>query len=119
MERRQIIKALLAAMVGAIGWSATASAARRGRRSPASPRSVAGVRRRTRRRTRRRVSRRMRLTSLPYGCNVTRVRAGATYYYCGGIWYQPVYEGTTIIYIVDEIEPGADTNVEFEEYEDE
>ena len=61
----------------------------------------------------------MRLTSLPYGCNVTRVRAGATYYYCGGIWYQPVYEGTTIIYIVDEIEPGADTNVEFEEYEDE
>ena len=108
-------------MVGAAGWSSLASAQRRrgrGRsRSPASPGSVAGHRRRVRRRTRRRVHRRMRLTSLPYGCNVTRLRAGVTYYYCGGIWYQPVYEGTTVIYIVDEIESGAETNVEFEEYE--
>jgi hypothetical protein len=57
----------------------------------------------------------MRLTSLPYGCVTTRVRAGVTYYYCGSIWYRPVYQGTTVIYIVDEIEDGAETEVEFEE----
>ncbi len=120
MQRRQLIKALLATMVGAIGLASIASAARRGRRrSPASPRSVGGHRRRVRRRRRRRIHRYMRLTSLPYGCSVTRVRGGITFYYCGGIWYQPVYEGTTVVYIVDEIEPGAETEVEFEEYEDE
>jgi len=124
MKRRQLIMALLAAMVGATGLSSLASAQRRARgssrsrsRSPASPGSVAGHRRRVRRRRRRRVHRYMRLTSLPYGCNVTRVRAGVTYYYCGNIWYQPVYEGTTIVYIVNEIESGAETEVEFEEYE--
>ena len=57
----------------------------------------------------------MTLYSLPYGCNITRVRGGVSYYYCGGIWYQPSYQGTTVIYVVHEIEPGADTNVEFEE----
>jgi hypothetical protein len=124
MKRRQLIKALLATIVGAAGWTSTATAARRGRgrsrsRSPASPGSVAGHRRRVRRRTRRRIRRYMRLTSLPYGCNVTRIRGGITYYYCGNIWYQPVYEGTTVVYIVDEIEAGAETEVEFEEYEDE
>ena len=124
MKRRQLIKALLAAMVGTIGLSSVVSAARRGRgrsrsRSPASPTSVAGHRRRVRRRRRRRVRRYMRLTSLPYGCSVTRLRGGVSYYYCGGIWYQPVYEGTTVIYVVDEIEEGAETDVEFDEYEDE
>ena len=121
MKRRQLIMALLGTMVGAVGLVSTASAARRGgrRRSPASPGSVAGHRRRVRRRRRRRVRRYMRLTSLPYGCTVTRIRGGITYYYCGSIWYQPVYEGTTVVYIVDEIEPGAETEVEFEEYEDE
>jgi hypothetical protein len=34
----------------------------------------------------------------------------------GGIWYRPVYQGTTVDYIVDDIDSGADTNVEFEEY---
>lgn len=122
MQRRELIKALLASMVGVIGLSTAADAARRGggrRRSPASPASVGGHRRRRRRRTRRRVRRWMRLTSLPYGCNVTRVRGGVTFYYCGSIWYRPVYEGTTVVYIVEEIEPGAETEVEFEEYEDE
>jgi hypothetical protein len=114
MRRRQLIKALLATMVGAAGWSSLASAQRRGRgrsrsRSPASPTSVAGHRRRVRRRRRRRIHRYMRLTSLPYGCSVTRIRGGITYYYCGSIWYQPVYEGTTVVYIVDEIESGAET----------
>ena len=124
MKRRQLIKALLAAMVGTIGLSSVVSAARRGRgrsrsRSPASPTSVAGHRRRVRRRRRRRVRRYMRLTSLPYGCNVTVLRDGVTFYYCGSIWYRPVYEGTTVVYIVEEIEDGAETDVEFEEYEDE
>jgi fibrillarin-like rRNA methylase len=57
----------------------------------------------------------MRLTYLPYGCTVTRIRGSITYYYCGGIWYEPVYSGTTVVYVVDTIEDGADTNVEFEE----
>ncbi len=38
-------------------------------------------------------------------------------FFCGGIRYQPVYEGTTVTYIVTEIEPGAETELEFEEYE--
>lgn len=116
MQRRHLIKALLAAMIGAAGFPSTASAGR-GRR--ASPHSVSGSRRRTRRRvrrrTRRRVYRGLRLTSLPYGCSVTRIRADVTYYYCGNIWYRPAYHGTTIVYIVEEIEPGADVDVEFEE----
>jgi len=58
----------------------------------------------------------MYMRSLPYGCNVTRVRGGVTYYYCGRIWYQPRYQGTTIVYIVTDIESGANTSVEFEEY---
>jgi len=45
------------------------------------------------------------------------VRAGVTYYYCGSIWYQPVYQGTTVVYVVHQIESGANTDVEFEEEE--
>ncbi|MDH3621198.1 MAG: hypothetical protein OER91_09915 [Gammaproteobacteria bacterium] len=83
---------------------------------PASPNSVAGVRRRHRRRRRRRIYRNMRLTSLPYGCSVTRLRGGVTYYHCRGIWYRPAYQGTTIIYIVEDIDSGASVDVEFDEY---
>ena len=116
MKRRQFVKSLLTSITGLAAAGLTTSAfARRGR--PASPTSVAGVGRRTRRRRRRRVHRNMRLNSLPYGCNVTRVRGGVTYYYCGGIWYQPVYQGTTVVYVVDDIESGANTDVEFDEYE--
>jgi len=57
----------------------------------------------------------MYLSTLPYGCGVTRIRGGVSYYYCGNIWYEPRYQGTTIVYVVIEIESGADTNVEFEE----
>ena len=57
----------------------------------------------------------MRLYSLPYGCNNLIVRGGVKYHYCGGIWYRPVYQGTTVVYIVEDIDEGADTNVEFEE----
>jgi len=121
MERRKLLMALLGTIVGATGLSSTASAAKRhhNHRSPASPGSIGGHRRRRRRRRRRRVRRWMRLTSLPYGCDVTVLRDGVTFYYCGNIWYRPVYEGTTVVYIVEEIEPGAETNVEFEEYVDE
>jgi hypothetical protein len=114
MQRRELVKLLLTVAAGsAIAGLSVTAIAKPGR--PASPTSVAGVRRRTRRRTRRRVHRNMRLNSLPYGCSVTRVRGGTTYYYCGGIWYRPVYQGTTVVYIVDDIDSGADTNVEFEE----
>ena len=114
MKRREMIRSLATFAVGvaAVPLSGLVEA-RVGR--PATPGSVAGVRRRTRRRTRRRVYRNMTLYSLPYGCNTTRIRGGVTYYYCGGIWYQPSYQGTTVVYIVNEIEPGSNTDVEFEE----
>ena len=118
MQRRKFLSTLFTLSAGVVvaGLTISDSAeARRGRGRPASPSSVGGVRRRTRRRTRRRVTRNQRLYSLPYGCNTTRIRGGVSYYYCGGIWYQPAYQGTTVIYIVNEIEPGASTDVEFEE----
>ena len=114
MQRRRFIQTLITTTVAlAAGTMSMAALARRGR--PATPTSVAGVRRRTRRRTRRRVYRNMTLNSLPYGCNTTRIRGGVSYYYCGGIWYQPAYQGTTVVYVVTEIEDGASTDVEFEE----
>ena len=114
MNRRKLLRSLAAFSVAMVAAPISMQAeARVGR--PATPASVAGVRRRTRRRTRRRVYRNMTLYTLPYGCGTTRVRAGVSYYYCGGIWYRPTYQGTTVIYIVEDIESGADTNVEFEE----
>ena len=112
MQRRQLLEKLLGlATAGAIATLPFAALAKPGR--PASPNSVAGSRRRRRRRHRRRVYRGLRLTALPYGCSVTRTRSGRTYYYCGGIWYRPTYSGTTVIYIVEDIESGASTDVEF------
>ncbi|MEH6570448.1 MAG: hypothetical protein V7709_15305 [Halioglobus sp.] len=118
MQRREILTGLIAlALVGLTGGS-TELSAKPGR--PASRSSVGGTRHRSRTRTRRRRRRRtirrgMRLSSLPYGCNVTRIRGGVSYYYCGGIWYQPAYQGTTVVYIVQTIDTGANTDVEFEE----
>ena len=113
MKRRELLRSLLTATVaaGTVTFTGLAMARGRGRRNPASPRSVGGVRRRTRRRIRRN----MRLYALPYGCVTTIYRGSIRYYYCGGIWYRPAYEGTTVVYIVEEIEDGAETNVEFEE----
>jgi hypothetical protein len=68
---------------------------------PASPTSVAGVKRRTRRRTARRVSAGTRVTVLPSGCT-TIVKQGVTYHYCGGVYYRPYYEGNTVVYVVEE-----------------
>jgi hypothetical protein len=60
-----------------------------GYRGPASP---AGVVRRTTRRTARR------MYALPRGYQ-TVVRSGVTYYYAGGVYYQPYYEGNTVVYV--------------------
>ena len=112
MQRRQLLKKLLTVTTaGAMAVLPLAALAKPGR--PASPNSVAGSRRRRRRRHRRRVYRGLRVTSLPYGCSVTRTRSGRTYYYCGGIWYRPTYSGTTVIYVVEDIDSGANTDVEF------
>ena len=116
MERRKLMRALLTlGVTGAATSVPMLAAARVGR--PATPGSVAGVRRRTRRRTRRRVYRGMRLTTLPYGCSTTVMYNGMNHYYCGGIYYQPSYQGTTVVYVVVNIEDGANTDVEFEEYD--
>ena len=114
VQRRDILKGLLAAVIVGLTAGSEDLLAKPGR--PASPNSVGGTRRRTRRgRRRRRVRRGMRLSSLPYGCNITRVRGSVKYYYCGGIWYRPAYQGTTVVYIVEDIDAGANTDVEFEE----
>lgn len=115
MKRRELLSSLGSLAVGAGMISISALAiARLGR--PATPASVAGVRRRTRRRTRRRVAVGMSMTALPYGCGgATRMYHGVPSYYCGGIWYQPQQQGTTVVYVVNSIDPGAETNVEFEE----
>ncbi len=112
MNRRRTIRTLLFLGAGMTAFSLPAYG-RRGR--PLTPTSVGGVRRRTRRRTRRRIHRNMRLTSLPYGCATTRVSGGVTFYYCSGIWYRPTYSGTTVVYVVERIDDGANTEVEFEE----
>ena len=52
--------------------------------------------RRTSRRTSRRTTRRVvRRTTLPAGCAFR-----APYYYCGGVYYQPIVESGTTVYIV-------------------
>ncbi len=52
--------------------------------------------RRTSRRTARRTSRRVaRRHSLPYGCAWR-----APYHYCGGVYYEPIVESGTTVYIV-------------------
>ena len=114
MKRRDLMRSLTIAAAGVVAIPlSNLVEARIGR--PATPGSVAGVRRRTRRRTRRRVAVGMSMYSLPYGCHTTIMRGGINYYYCGGIWYQPQYHGSTVVYVVNEVEPGANTNVEFEE----
>ncbi len=63
-------------------------------------RSVArhrGQTRRVARRTSRRTSRRVshRYSALPRGCPF-----GGAYYYCGGVYYQPVVESGSTVYII-------------------
>ncbi len=55
-----------------------------------------GYHRRTTRRVARRTTRRViRRHTLPYGCAWR-----APYHYCGGVYYQPIVESGTTIYIV-------------------
>lgn len=56
------------------------------------PASVHGTARRTARRTTRRIN------TLPRGYTTTVV-SGVTYYYVDGIYYEAVYEGSTVVYI--------------------
>jgi len=115
MKRRDLLRSLGSLAVGAgVVSISTLAVARVGR--PATPASVAGVRRRTRRRTRRRVVVGMSLTTLPYGCTTRMMYGGVPRYYCGGIYYAPQQQGNTVVYVVDSIDPGANTSVEFEEY---
>ena len=40
---------------------------------------------------------------------------GINMYHCGGIYYRPVHQGTTVVYVVDHMDEGANPNVEIEE----
>jgi hypothetical protein len=115
MKRRDLLRSMSSLVIGAgVVSISTLAVARVGR--PLTPVSVGGVRRRTRRRTRRRVAVGMSMYSLPYGCGGgTVLYRGIPHYYCGGIYYQPQQQGTTVVYVVSSVDSGANTNVEFEE----
>ena len=69
---------------------------------PGTPGSAAGVARRsTRRAVHRRIAVGTRVTVLPGGCT-TVITRNVTYHHCGGVHYRPYYEGTTVIYVVEE-----------------
>ena len=118
MKRRQVIRTICQVAIGVASVTVAGTVvARFGR--PLTPVSVAGVRRRTRRRTRRRMyymNPGMRVYGLPYGCGGMSMYYGMNMYYCGGIYYRPVHQGTTVVYVVDRVEPGANQNVQIEEY---
>jgi hypothetical protein len=40
-----------------------------------------------------------RVAALPGGCAATNIN-GITYYRCGGAYYQPVYDGPNVVYMV-------------------
>ncbi len=65
---------------------------------PATPGSVAGVRRRTRRRT---ILIGTRVYARPAGYT-TVVVTGTTYYVHDGVYYKPYYEGDKVVYVVVE-----------------
>ena len=117
MKRRQAIRTIFQAALGVTSVTVAGSVlAKVGR--PLTPLSVAGVRRRTRRRTRRRMmymNPGMTVPGLPYGCGGMGLYGGVNMYHCGGIYYRPVHQGTTVVYVVDHMDPGANRNVEIEE----
>jgi len=107
MKRREVIRTICQAALGVASVTvAGAALARVGR--PLTPVSVAGVRRRTRRRTRRRMmymNPGMTVYGLPYGCGGMGLYGGVNMYSCGGIYYRPVHQGTTVVYVVDHMDP--------------
>ncbi len=69
---------------------------------PATPHSVAGHHRRIRRRvTRGRYAPGTVVAHLPLGCSTVYVE-GVITYVCTGTYYQPYYEGSTVVYVVIE-----------------
>lgn len=40
-----------------------------------------------------------RVARLPSGCT-TVLTYGVTYHHCGGVYYRPYYQGTTVVYVV-------------------
>ena len=118
MKRREVVQKICQAALGVATVTVAGTAlARVGR--PLTPVSVAGVRRRTRRRTRRRMiymNRGMTIYGLPYGCGGMGLYYGMNMYYCGGIYYRPVHQGTTVVYVVERVDPGANQNVQIQEY---
>ncbi len=70
---------------------------------PGTPRSGAGVARRSTRRAvrRHRIAVGTRVAVLPAGCT-TVITRNVTYHHCGGVHYRPYYEGTTVVYVVEE-----------------
>ena len=73
--------------------------ARGGRRAAprASPHHVSGVHRRT---VVRHSTHRARVYRLPAGC-ASVTRHGRRYHHCGGVYYRPYYEGTTVVYVIE------------------
>jgi hypothetical protein len=57
----------------------------------------------------------MSVAGLPYGCGGMGLYGGVNMYHCGGIYYRPVHQGTTVVYVVDHMDAGANRNVEIEE----
>ena len=53
---------------------------------------------------------------LTYGCGGMGLYYGMNMYYCGGIYYRPVHQGTTVVYVVERVDPGANQNVQIQEY---
>lgn len=60
--------------------------------APRGPASIHGTARRTARRTTRR------LYTMPRGYTM-RMVGGVNYYYYGGLYYQPYYEGSNVVYV--------------------
>jgi len=118
MKRREVVQKMFQAALGVATVSVAGTAlARLGR--PLTPVSVAGVRRRTRRRTRRRMVYMypgMTIYGLPYGCGGMGYYYGMNMYRCSGIYYRPVHQGTTVVYVVQRVDQGANQNVQIEEY---
>jgi len=70
---------------------------------PATPGSVAGVARRTTRRTAYATSAAVSssyVTALPGGCRGVMM-GGVEYYQCGGAYYRPYYQGTQLVYVIE------------------
>lgn len=51
-----------------------------------------------------------------YGCGGMGLYYGMNMYRCDGIYYRPVHQGTTVVYKVERVDPGANQNVQIEEY---